>query len=148
MEDPDSLMSISTSGDNETVTTSGITIARAAELTGLTADTLRYYERDGLMLRPVQRASSGHRRYTQRDLDWIRLVTRLRATGMAIRDVRHYAELVRTGAGNEDDRLAFLRAHRQTVLAQLAEVEGHLAAIDHKIELYEGIVGDLRARSA
>ena len=130
------------------MTTPGMTIAEAAERTGLTSDTLRYYERDGLMLRPVGRASSGHRRYTERDLDWILLVTRLRATGMAIRDVRHYAELVRAGAGNEDDRLAFMRAHRQTVLAQLAEVQGHLAAIEHKIELYARIVEDLPARSA
>ena len=57
------------------MTDSGVTIGTAAEVTGLTADTLRYYERDGLMLRPVGRSSTGHRRYTDRDLDWIRLVT-------------------------------------------------------------------------
>src|SRR6188768_3668703 len=101
---------------------SGVTIGTAAEVTGLTADTLRYYERDGLMLRPVGRSSTGHRRYTDRDLDWIRLVTRLRATGMPIRDIRHYAALVRAGSGNEADRLDLLLAHRRTVLDQLAEV--------------------------
>jgi DNA-binding transcriptional MerR regulator len=130
------------------MTDSGVTIGQAAELTGLTADTLRYYERDGLMLRPVGRASTGHRRYSEGDLEWIVLVTRLRATGMAIRDVRHYAELVRSGNGTEEHRLEFLRAHRRTVLAQLAEVEGHLAAIDHKIAIYEGVVRPLGARSA
>jgi DNA-binding transcriptional MerR regulator len=126
------------------MTDTGVTIGRAAELTGLTADTLRYYERDGLMLHPVGRSSSGHRHYTDRDLDWIRLVTRLRATGMPIRDVRHYASLVRTGSGNETERLDLLLAHRKAVLDQLAEVQGHLAAIDHKIAIYEGTV----ARSA
>jgi DNA-binding transcriptional MerR regulator len=130
------------------MTDSGVTIGTAAEVTGLTADTLRYYERDGLMLRPVGRSSTGHRRYTDRDLDWIRLVTRLRATGMPIRDVRHYAALVRSGSGNETDRLELLHAHRRTVLDQLAEVQGHLAAIDHKIELYEAVVAPATAKSA
>ena len=45
-----------------------MTIGRAAELTGLTADTLRYYERDGLMLQPVGRSSTGHRLYSESDL--------------------------------------------------------------------------------
>jgi len=122
------------------MTTTGVTIGQAAKLTGLTADTLRYYERDGLMLQPVGRASTGHRRYAESDLEWIRLVTRLRSTGMPIRDVRHYASLVRDGSGNEDARLELLLAHRKAVLDQLAEVQGHLAAIDYKIALYEGAI--------
>ena len=130
------------------MTDTGVTIGRAAELTGLTADTLRYYERDGLMLSPVGRSSTGHRRYTDRDLDWIGLVTRLRATGMPIRDVRHYAALVRSGSGNERDRLDLLLAHRRMVLEQLAEVQGHLAAIEHKIAIYEDAVEPVSTRSA
>ena len=114
----------------------GLTIAEAAEQTGLTADTLRYYERDGLMLRPVPRSGSGHRQYAERDVAWIRLITKLRSTGMPIRDVRRYADLVRGGAGNEQERLDLLRAHRQQVLAQLAEVQEHLGAIDRKIGIY------------
>lgn len=114
----------------------GYSIAEAAEMLGLTTHTLRYYERDGLMLAPVARAASGHRRFTDGDLQWITLVTRLRATGMPIRDVRRYAELVRAGDGNEDERLALLRAHRQAVLTRLAEVTDHLGAIDAKIGIY------------
>jgi DNA-binding transcriptional MerR regulator len=115
-----------------------LTIAQAAEQTGLTAHTLRYYERDGLMLASVDRSSSGHRRYTDRDLSWIEMITRLRSTGMPMRDVRRYAELVREGEGNEAERLELLKAHRDRVERQLAEVTGHLRAIDHKIGLYEG----------
>ena len=114
----------------------GMTIAEAAERSGLTSHTLRYYERDGLMLFPVERSSTGHRRYTDRDLTWIELVTRLRATGMPIRDVRRYADLVRAGAGNEQERLELLRDHRRVVLDQLAEVQDHLGAIDRKIGIY------------
>lgn len=113
-----------------------LTIAEAAERTGLTAHTLRYYERDGLMLREVDRSTTGHRRYTEQDLGWIDLLTRLRGTGMPISDVRRYAALVRAGAGNEVERLDLLRAHRQRVLAQLAQVQEHLGAIDRKIGIY------------
>ncbi|GAA4350281.1 MerR family transcriptional regulator [Angustibacter luteus] len=113
------------------------TIAEVAEHCGLTAHTLRYYERDGLLLRPVPRTSSGHRAYGAYDVRWIELVTRLRATGMPIREVKAYTELVRAGDGNESERLALLRAHRDRVLAQLAEVTSHLGAIDAKIGIYQ-----------
>ncbi|MGO1973576.1 MAG: MerR family transcriptional regulator [Propionibacteriaceae bacterium] len=115
----------------------GLTIAQAADALRLSVDTLRYYEKDGLLLRPVPRSTSGHRRYGEEDMRWITLVTRLRATGMPIRAVRRYADLVRTGDGNEPERLALLQAHREEVLRQLAEVTSHLGAIDHKIGIYE-----------
>lgn len=123
-----------------TVADTSLSIAEAAEHTGLTAHTLRYYERDGLMLASPARSASGHRRYTEQDLTWILLITRLRSTGMPIRDVRRYAALVRAGDGNEAERLALLTAHRERVEAQLAEVTGHLRAIDVKIGIYEGKV--------
>ncbi len=121
-----------------------LTIAEAAEQTGLTAHTLRYYERDGLMRTPVRRSASGHRAYDEADLAWITLISKLRATGMPIRDVKRYADLVRAGAGNEDERLDLLRAHRERVLRQLDEVRDHLSAIDHKVELYERATGVTR----
>ena len=116
------------------------TIAEVAEQTGLTSHTLRYYERDGLMLQAVERAGSGHRQYSEADLNWITLISKLRLTGMPIRDVKHYAALVRAGDGNERERLDLLLAHRARVEAQLAEVTTHLRAIDHKIGIYEGKV--------
>jgi DNA-binding transcriptional MerR regulator len=114
-----------------------LTIAEVAERTGLSRHTLRYYERDGLML-GVDRAGSGHRRYSEHDLGWIELITKLRATGMPIREVRRYAELVRAGDGNEGERLVLLRAHRERVRAQLDAMAGYLNAIDTKISYYAG----------
>lgn len=122
-----------------------LTIAEAAERTGLTAHTLRYYERDGLMRTPVRRSASGHRAYDEADLAWISLISRLRATGMPIREVKRYADLVRAGAGNEAERLELLRDHRERVLRQLDEVRDHLSAIDHKVELYERATGTTRS---
>ena len=73
-----------------------MTIAEAAEASGLSVHTLRYYERTGL-LEPVSRNGSGHRRYRAADLERIAFLTKLRATGMPIRDVRRYAELLNAG---------------------------------------------------
>ncbi|WP_101525149.1 MerR family transcriptional regulator [Nocardioides houyundeii] len=130
------MTTVTTSG-----TSAGLTIAEAADRAGLSIDTLRYYERDGLLLRPVGRSTTGHRRYEEADLRWIEMVTRLRATGMPIRDVRRYAAMVREGSGNEDARLDLLRAHRQAVLARLSEVTEHLGAIEAKIGNYEAVAG-------
>ena len=119
------------------MTSAVLSIGEVAERTGLTRHTLRYYERYGLML-GVGRAGSGHRRYSERDLGWIELITKLRATGMPIREVRRYAELVRAGDGNEDERLALLRAHRERVRAELGMMAAYLDAIDMKISHYAG----------
>jgi DNA-binding transcriptional MerR regulator len=114
----------------------GLTIAEAARATGVSAYTLRYYERAGL-IDGVDRAASGHRRYDDADLAWIEVLQRLRATGMPIQRIRRYAELVREGQGNERDRLALLEEHRDAVKARLAEVRKHLTFIEKKIAIYE-----------
>jgi DNA-binding transcriptional MerR regulator len=116
----------------------GLSIAEAARRTGVSVHTLRYYERAGLVVTPVDRNASGRRRYRQLDLDWILVCTRLRATGMPIRTIRRYAELVAAGRGNEPERLALLEAHRAEVVAKLAAVRESLRLIDHKIDVYRG----------
>lgn len=113
-----------------------LSISGAARATGVSAHTLRYYERAGLMLNRVGRAASSHRRYSEDEIRWVVLLTKLRSTGMPIRRMREYADLVREGDGNEAERLALLEAHRRAVRAQLAAMERNLAAIDHKIEIY------------
>ena len=116
----------------------GVSIAEAARRTGVSVHTLRYYERAGLVVTPVDRTASGQRRYQQRDLDWITVCTRLRATGMPIRTIRVYADLVSGGRGNEKDRLALLESHRTEVVARLAELQENLELLDHKIGVYRG----------
>src|SRR5688500_9717829 len=103
-----------------TVEAPEMSIAEAAEEAGLSTHTLRYYERTGL-LAPIERNGSGHRRYSTQDIGWVVMITRLRATGMPIRRIREYAELVHAGEGNEEERLALLEAHRADVKRQLAE---------------------------
>jgi DNA-binding transcriptional MerR regulator len=123
-----------------TATAPELTIAEAAARTGLSVHTLRYYERAEL-LTPIERNRSGHRRFSEEDLGWIDVCTKLRATGMPIRRIREYAELVRAGDGNEEARLAILEAHREDVLAQMAETKRNLELIDYKVSLYRGKLG-------
>ena len=118
------------------VTAEALSISDAADATGLSTHTLRYYERAGLMLDPVERAPSSHRRYTEDEIRWVTLLTRMRSTGMPIRRIRAYADLVRAGEGNEPERLALLEAHRDSVLEKLDEMRSNLAAVDYKIALY------------
>jgi DNA-binding transcriptional MerR regulator len=116
----------------------GLSIAEAARRTGVSVHTLRYYERAGLVVTAVDRTVGGRRRYHQLDLDWIVICTRLRATGMPIKTIRRYAELVSAGPGNEQERLALLEAHRAEVTARLARARENLKLIDHKIDVYRG----------
>ena len=117
-----------------------MSIAEAAEATGLSAHTLRYYERAGL-LEPVNRNEGGHRRYREPDLELIKFLSRLRATGMPIRDVRRYAELMKAGDETTEERLALLEAHREAVVARLEATAENLELIEWKIGIYREGVG-------
>src|SRR3954453_12980343 len=110
-----------------------LTISDAATASGVSAHTLRYYERAGL-LDPVDRAASGHRRYADEDLARIQFLTKLRSTGMPIRRIREYAELMRGGDDTHEARLALLEEHRDAVRAQLAETARNLELIEYKID--------------
>lgn len=111
------------------------TISEVAAITGLTAHTLRWYERIGLMPH-VDRSHTGQRRFTDKDLDWLAFVGKLRLTGMAVADMVRYAELVREGEHTFDDRRALLESTRADVLRRMAELQDTLAVLDHKIEFY------------
>ncbi|MFF4950041.1 MerR family transcriptional regulator [Streptomyces chattanoogensis] len=111
------------------------TISEVAEHTGLTAHTLRWYERIGLMPH-VDRTHTGQRRFTNRDLNWLNLVTKLRLTGMPVADMVRYAELVRKGDSTFAEREELLTAHRENVRQRIAELHSTLDVLDYKIDLY------------
>ena len=114
-------------------------IREVAEKVGLTEHTLRWYERIGLLDR-IERGPDGRRRFGQKDLDWILLLTRLRATGMPVKDMQRYAELVRAGAG-EAERLELLSEHRSRVRAALIAQQECLQMLDTKIRIYRRALG-------
>ena len=115
--------------------TKELSVAEAAEASGLSAHTLRYYERAGL-LDPIDRNGSGHRRYSESDLSRIEFLTKLRSTGMPIREIRRYAELMKVGDDTNAQRLALLEAHREKVQAELEATARNLELIEYKINFY------------
>ncbi|WP_033346298.1 MerR family transcriptional regulator [Catenuloplanes japonicus] len=106
------------------------TPAEAAEKTGLTLDTLRYYERTGL-LSDVERTSGGRRVYTDAHLGWIDVLVCLRRTGMPIRDIQRFV-----GSAEARTRLRILGAHRAEVLREMDAQRRALDVIDGKIDAY------------
>lgn len=113
------------------------TISEVADFTGLSAHTLRWYERIGLMPH-VDRSHTGQRRFTNRDLDWLAFVGKLRLTGMPVADMVRYAEMVRAGDHTYEQRKALLETTRLDVLQRIAELQDTLTVLDGKISTYAG----------
>ncbi len=118
-----------------------LTIQEVAQATGLSAHTLRYYERVGL-IHPIDREQNTHRRYTTNDVGWIDFLTKLRATGMSIKDMQKYAELQRRGDETLAERVEMLKSLRDKVEAHMDELNEHLKLIHYKIEIYQKIVAE------
>ena len=116
-----------------------LSIAAVAQQTGLSAHTLRYYEKAGLV-ESVGRNASGQRRYAAADLDWLSFLLRLRTTGMSIADMRRFAQLRRAGPATVSQRLELLRDHAGTVRAHIQELQTNLRDLDAKIDHYEGLL--------
>lgn len=114
-----------------------LSIGQAAERTGLSVHALRFYEREGLLASPVQRDRDGRRAYSEQDLEWLDLCIKLRSSGMPVAAIRRYAELVREGEGNEQERLTLLRQHQQRVTAQMAALSTCQEMITFKVKVYE-----------
>src|SRR5947209_18155860 len=110
----------------------GLTIQQVAQQTGLSIDTLRYYERIGL-LEPVGRAQNGHRRYTQHDLAWIDLLIGLRNTGMPRTQMVCFAQLRRQGSATLTERRLMLEQHQHSLEQHTQELEQHMAELPQKI---------------
>jgi DNA-binding transcriptional MerR regulator len=115
-----------------------LSVGEAAARVGLTSHTLRWYEQQGLVA-PVGRDSAGRRRYTERDIGWLVLLTKLRRTGMPVRDMRRYAELARQGGRTIGDRVRLFEQHRDRVRARIAQLQQDLAAINDKIDHYRKV---------
>ncbi len=110
-------------------------IGDLAKRSGLTAHTIRYYERIGL-LPYADRNQSRHRDYDASILTWIEFLGRLKTTGMPIRDMLRYAALREAGARTEAERRALLEQHRERVRAQVDELNACLLVLDTKIDGY------------
>ncbi|HEY7488148.1 MAG TPA: MerR family transcriptional regulator [Streptosporangiaceae bacterium] len=118
-----------------------LTITEVAARTGLSPDTLRYYEKAGL-IDPIGRSAGGQRRYAAADMDWIAFLLRLRDTGMSIADMQRFAELRRAGNASVADRLELLREHRARLTERIRRLQANGRALDEKITHYEKQLGE------
>lgn len=107
------------------------TIGQVADLVGLSADTLRWYERIGL-LEAIPRDRAGQRRYRQLDLERLELLIKMRATGMPLTEMHQYVALIHGGTATRPDRLELLETHRQRTLDRIAALQHDLVVIDRK----------------
>jgi DNA-binding transcriptional MerR regulator len=122
----------------------GYTIDQAAERMGISKHTLRYYEREGL-LAPVEKASNGHRRYTDDDLGWVHTLQLLRGTGMPIREMRDFVELTRAGDHTVADRVGVLGRYREELRERMTADVERMDFLNRKIAIYSDM---LAARQA
>jgi DNA-binding transcriptional MerR regulator len=121
---------------------SRLSIGEVSARTGLTTHTLRFYEQEGLLVEPVRRNSAGRREFSDQEVAWLQVCTKLRSSGMSLPDIRRYAELVREGAGNEAERFEILRRHESKVTQQMADLQEALDTIKAKVTLYAAHLAD------
>jgi len=112
-----------------------MSVQQFAARTGLSAHTLRYYEKIGL-LRQVARDASGFRVYGPRDLEWVGFILRLKETNMALDDIIRYADLRELGDSTLEARQTLLEAHAAKLQERLQRDREHLDALQKKFELY------------
>lgn len=121
-----------------------MTIGELARRTGLSPDTIRYYERIGLLPRPPRDAAR-RRDYDPEILVWIGFLARLKATGMPLKTMRIYAQLREQGPHTAAGRSDLLKTHRTAVATNIAEQRRCLAALDDKIATYEAQIAAAQA---
>ena len=112
------------------------TTAKAAEKIGISAHTLRFYDKEGL-LPNVGRDEHGNRRFTDNDLQWLSLLQCLKNTGMSLKDIKRFAECTSIGDDTIDERLALFESQTENVKCQIAELKRYLNLLEYKLAFYQ-----------
>ena len=115
-------------------------ISQVAQRFGVEPHTLRFYEKEGII--SPGRTESGIRAYTDENVAQLEMAMCLKSTGMPLKDIKRYFDLVNAGDETLDERLAIFTDHREHVLAEIAVLQRHLCKIEHKIEWYTGFIED------
>ena len=108
----------------------------AAEKIGISAHTLRFYDKEGL-LPNVGRDEHGNRRFTDNDLQWLSLLQCLKNTGMSLKDIKRFAECTTIGDDTIDERLALFESQTENVKCQIAELKRYLNLLEYKLAFYQ-----------
>ena len=122
------------------------TIHEVCEKSGLTAHTLRYYEKEGL-LSNVSRSQGGFRQYSDEDLEAVGLICCLKNTGMPLSDIARFMELTREGDQTLRERCEMLKRHKEVVLGRMSEMERHLGKVTHKLDHFSSKLSEYEKRT-
>ena len=122
-------------------------IQEVSKKTGLTAHTLRYYEKEGL-ISGVERSQGGFRQYTDEDLERLGLIRCLKNTGMSIKEISRFVQLTREGDHTLEERVALLRAHRDQVIAKMNEMQQYLDKVNWKLNFFSEKLKAYEAKKA
>ena len=114
-------------------------IKKVSEVTGISADTIRYYERIGLMPR-VTRNQSGIRDFTEREIGLLEFVRCFRKAGVSVEALIDYVALLEEGKGTEEARLAILKEQAEKLDARLAELQAARERLAYKIDNYQEFI--------
>lgn len=117
----------------------GMSIKQFSQLTGITADTLRYYEKIGL-LPPVPRTESGIRSYDANCLAWVQLIQQLKASGLMLEEIQEYIRLARAGSTTLEKRKSLLFHSRQALQQKLLHMQGLLSKANDLLANYEMVL--------
>lgn len=112
-----------------------VTIGEFSNITGISAYTLRYYEKKELL--HVKRDAGGRRDYREEDVEWVKFIKRLKDTGMLLRDIKYYSQLRYQGDGTIEERMTLLVQHRESVLKEQKKWAEYLDNLDTKIQIYQ-----------
>lgn len=112
------------------------TVGEMAKLLGVTASTLRYYDKEGL-LPFVERSSGGIRMFQESDIEWLQVIGCMKKAGMSIKDIRRYIEMALQGDDTITLRLAMFQRQRQVLQEQLQELRHTMEMVDYKCWYYE-----------
>jgi DNA-binding transcriptional MerR regulator len=114
-------------------------IREVSERTGLSIDTLRWYERQGL-LPEIRRGTDGHRRYSTYAVGFVQLVQVLRRTGMPVAEVRKFVQLGGGELAHHAPRITILEQHAATIEEQMAQLQADHAAVQNEIAHYRDMI--------
>ena len=117
----------------------GYSIGQVAKKTGLTAHTLRYYEKEGL-LPFVKKNSSGLRVFSDTDIGWLVMIECLKGTGMPLKGIKQYIDWFIEGDSTLEKRLQMFKDQKHKLQEQMLQLQKHMEKIDYKILLYEEAV--------
>lgn len=123
----------------------GFNIKEAAQLTGLSEYTLRFYEKQQL-IKNISRDENGYRIYSDFDIEWIHFLIKVKNTGMPLTELQQYSELMAQGNATLPEREKMLLKHRERVENDISDLKNTLTKIDEKLDRYHVLMDNLKLK--